>query len=594
MCGIFASVRTIDSQSDPQNSNYDAVSTDLQRQNALRGPDCQNLHTIKLPIHDTNLEDNPDLQLQLNFYGSELRLRGSSFVSQPHIEEESGNVLCWNGEVFEGLEISPEENDGSKLFARLCRTKSSEDVRDVMAAIEGPYAFVFYQAKSRRLHFARDPLGRRSLLYSLPSPEHPYFILSSVASETAPCDLKELPTSHIYALNVNNNSASLKITAIFQDIVEIPRRCSAELSDSLPRYLTDSIRINASIPPADLPATPSLDVIPDHLFDAVNSFIDHFDESVKLQVVNVPPRSLSIKNAKIAVLFSGGIDSTVVAYFAHRHLPLDEPIDLLNVAFENPRKIRIQQEGNIGGMSRKHKKAQTAMKPKQDLPMYMVPDRVSGLSEVEELQRLCPGRQWNFVEVNVPYNECMNARPYVESLMRPGKTVMDLSLALALYFASRAKGQVRRTPDGEPEPYTSDAKILLNGLGSDELLGGYGRHRSVFNAGGWKDIIEELQEEIDRIPTRNLGRDDRIVSCHGKEMRHPFLSLSLVSYLASLPVHIKMDPRLEVGLGDKMLLRLAARKVGLVEASSRKKRAMQFGSHSARMDGERKGDAELQ
>lgn len=54
---------------------------------------------------------------------------------------------------------------------------------------------------------------------------------------------------------------------------------------------TDSIRINASIPPADLPATPSLDVIPDHLFDAVNSFIDHFDESVKLQVVNVPPRS---------------------------------------------------------------------------------------------------------------------------------------------------------------------------------------------------------------------------------------------------------------------------------------------------------------
>jgi asparagine synthetase B (glutamine-hydrolysing) len=102
-----------------------------------------------------------------------------------------------------------------------------------------------------------------------------------------------------------------------------------------------------------------------------------------------------------------------------------------------------------------------------------------------------------------------------------------------------------------------------------------------------------LQLELDRIPTRNLGRDDRVISSHGKETRHPFLSLSVVSFLASLPVHMKLDPRLEDGLGEKMLLRLAANKVGLREAARRKKRAMQFGSHSARMapgDGDRKGD----
>ena len=68
----------------------------------------------------------------------------------------------------------------------------------------------------------------------------------------------------------------------------------------------------------------------------------------------------------------------------------------------------------------------------------------------------------------------------------------------------------------------------------------------------------------------------------------------MVSFFAGLPVHLKMDPRLEMGIGDKMLLRLAARKVGLVEASMRKKQAMQFGSHSARMEGgevDRKGDS---
>lgn len=84
-----------------------------------------------------------------------------------------------------------------------------------------------------------------------------------------------------------------------------------------------------------------------------------------------------------------------------------------------------------------------------------------------------------------------------------------------------------------------------------------------------------------------------MISSHGKETRHPFLSLSVVAFLAQLPVHLKVDPRLEAGVGEKILLRIAARKVGLVEASNRKKRAMQFGSHSARMipgDGDRKGD----
>ncbi|PPQ98886.1 hypothetical protein CVT24_003517 [Panaeolus cyanescens] len=516
MCGIFASIRVFDHADDTQDSSYEALSSDLQAQNALRGPDCQNSYRIKLsiPHGDSQGDASQYRYIELYFYGSELRLRGTSYVSQPHIDEQSGNVFCWNGEVFEGLEVSPDENDGSKLFSKLCQTTTSEDVRDVMAAIEGPYAFVFYQAKSRRLYFSRDPLGRRSLLYSLPLPGHPYFMLSSVSSETATCDLKELPTPHIYAIDLAVDSPALLTTAVFQDIMEIPRRCSTHLEGNIPPFFADPITINTSIPPEELPFTTSLDEIPDHMNEAVANFIDHFDQSVKHQVVNIPPSLSSTTKANVAVLFSGGIDSTVVAFFAHRHLPLDEPIDLLNVAFENPRKIRIQQEGNIGGVSRKHKKAQETTLAKKVLPMYMVPDRVSGLSEVEELRRLCPGRQWNFVEVNVPYNECMDARPYVESLMRPGKTVMDLSLALALYFASRGKGQVRHTANGEPEPYTSDARILLNGLGSDELLGGYGRHRSVFNVGGWKDIIAELQQEIDRIPTRNLGRDDRIVSCH--------------------------------------------------------------------------------
>ena len=64
---------------------------------------------------------------------------------------------------------------------------------------------------------------------------------------------------------------------------------------------------------------------------------------------------------------------------------------------------------------------------------------------------------------------------------------------MALYFAARGVGKVRRTVTAEPEHYTSPARVLLNGLGSDELLGGYGRHRTAYSTGGWKAVIDEVE-----------------------------------------------------------------------------------------------------
>ena len=116
----------------------------------------------------------------------------------------------------------------------------------------------------------------------------------------------------------------------------------------------------------------------------------------------------------MAVLFSGGIDSTVITYLAHRrvsfyslpmplmycrHIPLDQSIDLLNVAFENPRKIKVQEEGNIGGMSKRRvlKLQPESNGSKSNYKLFEVPDRVTGKKGVEELRWLCPGRTWNFV-----------------------------------------------------------------------------------------------------------------------------------------------------------------------------------------------------
>ncbi|KAH9898590.1 asparagine synthase-domain-containing protein [Cubamyces lactineus] len=579
MCGIAFSISRGGDQT--ASGRLDELFQKIQAATAARGPDAQETITQEVEQH------------RLTFCASELRLRGDTLVKQPHIDD-SGNILCWNGEIFEGLEVSPAENDGVKLLGRLRTTGTPREVAQVFGEIEGPYAFVYYQRATQKLYFARDPLGRRSLLVHHPDETRPYFLLSSVSAGLHDgYNLEEVSTENIYAID-------LKILASTPNFVDF-RTCITELSRlevSAEWPFAHASPVNRLLP-EDPPKVASLDIIPPHLTAAVDDLIAQLDRSVMLRVQNIPrPHYVAPGQARVAIFFSGGIDSTMLAFLAHRHVDPDEPIDLLNVAFENPRKIAVKVEGNIGGIPKREKK-QKLREPLDYSTVkvsYDVPDRITGLQEVEELRRLCPNRKWNFLEINVPFEESQHARATVEALMFPSRTVMDLSLAIALYFAARGVGQVRSHPGAEPEAYTSPARVLLNGLGSDELLGGYGRHRTAFKAAGWQAVIDELQLEIDRIPTRNLGRDDRVISSWGKETRHPFLSLSVVNFLARLPVHLKMDPRLESGLGEKLLLRLAARKLGLVEASARKKRAMQFGSHSARMapgEGDRKGDLML-
>lgn len=81
------------------------------------------------------------------------------------------------------------------------------------------------------------------------------------------------------------------------------------------------------------------------------------------------------------------------------------------------------------------------------------------------------------------------------------------------------------------------------------------------------------------------GRDDRCVSDHSREARFPFLDEEVVSYLNGLPMEAKVDFRLPRGLGEKLILRDCARLLGLGASSALPKRAIQFGSRIAKMEG---------
>lgn len=83
-------------------------------------------------------------------------------------------MLCWNGEAWRvggGTRVvGAGENDGEVVFERLIIAAAAAaegeegPVVDVLRGIEGPFAFVFYDAVGGRVYFGRDRLGRRSLL----------------------------------------------------------------------------------------------------------------------------------------------------------------------------------------------------------------------------------------------------------------------------------------------------------------------------------------------------------------------------------------------------------------------------------------------
>lgn len=58
----------------------------------------------------------------------------------------------------------------------------------------------------------------------------------------------------------------------------------------------------------------------------------------------------------------------------------------------------------------------------------------------------------------------------------------------------------------EKDLYVSTCKALLVGLGADEQLAGYGRHRTTFLQGGYEALCEEMNKDLSRLWQRNLGR----------------------------------------------------------------------------------------
>jgi asparagine synthetase B (glutamine-hydrolysing) len=72
------------------------------------------------------------------------------------------------------------------------------------------------------------------------------------------------------------------------------------------------------------------------------------------------------------------------------------------------------------------------------------------------------------------------------------------------------------------------------------LFGGYTRHRNAFKRCGWSGLAKELLLDWKRISFRNLARDNRVISDHGRQPRMPYLDEDFSNYVLNLKPWFKL------------------------------------------------------
>lgn len=609
MCGIGLLALLGDARESEETARWNQL---LSRALAKRGPD--------LPMRSCASGGADGSTVTM--HASVLHMRGREPSPQPArflVSEELECTLCWNGEAYAYCDSPGSDSKGSdsnadvgvsvdqdmielvdnheeesdtrvvidllkgSLSESMSAEKEHEAVSLALSCIHGEFAFILCvpRSNSTSIYFGRDCLGRRSLLVSR---FDGVLALSSVSVDLSGTSAwTEIRPGTVFRIDMKSGEETEK---------PIPKMTNGCIPAMIPRQFSD-----------------------DRIDEAARGLLLCLDKAVERRVAHPPsPKSQSTNDASVAVLFSGGIDSVVLAALSHRHVPVDQPIDLINVSFFND---------------------------PPDASSSKSPDRLAAILSYEEMTTRFPQRKWRFIAVDVVYSQVLENERHILDLIAPLDSTMDFNIGVAFWFASRGEGRLlgssevdaaRREIEGKsrgggstnssdqpllrfansndsrgecavekvekgdkrapssshsiPDDITgilSSAKILLSGVGADEQMAGYGRHKTTFQRGGYELLREELKMEVGRLWTRNLGRDDRCLSHHGRETRFPYLDEDVVAYLELLPIECKCDFSLPLGSGDKRILRLVARMIGVTECSTLVKRAIQFGSRIAKV-----------
>ncbi len=367
-------------------------------------------------------------------------------------------TLVFEGRLFPSATHMPD----AEVAARRLQQPRDETAAKLIKEVDG--SFVFAVAENDRLVAGRDALGAQPLYYG----ENTRFV--ALASERKTLwkigmeNSTSFPPGHVAIANANGftfNSAK-----------------------TINHAKTKPLTMHA--------ATQQLQKL--------------LQQSVKNRVAKV---------REVAVAFSGGLDSSIIALLAKRS---GAKINLVHVS--------------LGSQSETEHAQRVANE--LELPIFTYE-----YSEAD-LKQALPAILWAIEEPD------------------PIKT----SIGIPVYWTAQRAAEMKLC-------------VMLAGQGADELFGGYKRYVDGYIQCGKSRAKHAIANDIVHLYETNLERDIKICNACGIELRLPFVGYKLVKFALEMPVELKLEPRATTL--RKLVLRRLAQNLGLPSSVvNRPKKAMQY------------------
>jgi asparagine synthase (glutamine-hydrolysing) len=379
-------------------------------------------------------------------------------------QDKAQPLQTWNNPtVFEGR-IFPNQylKFDAEVFAQETSEGDAETARSFIKKTGGD--FVFVMAKPKRLLAGRDVLGAKPFYYG----ENSGF--AAVASER----------KALWAIGIK------------------------ETNSFPPGTVTKVNEHGFSFMPAKR-------ILPTRLKPQT---IEHASKRLE-QLLRKSVRERTAGLDEVAVAFSGGLDSSVIAFLAKK---LGVQVQLVHVSLQN------QAETEHAKIAAEQLK----------LPIHL------GIFTQKDVQ------------------ETLTQTLRLIEEPDPVKT----SVGIPFFWMAKTATRLQ-------------CRVVLAGQGGDEFFGGYRRYVDQYLDEGSEKVQQTIFQDVTNLYRSNLERDVKICNFHGVELRLPFAKYAIAKFALSLPLDLKLQPMQNTP--RKLVLRQVGRNLGLPPSVTEKpKKAMQY------------------